>query len=76
MSIFNQSRHGLTAVATPQADLDCSFAGCPNSRVLWRVAQAFDLAGITNTAGPSSFALLAKGGSRKCRCQVGSITCL
>jgi len=26
MSIFNQSRHGLTAVATPQADLDCSFA--------------------------------------------------
>jgi hypothetical protein len=26
MSIFSQSRHGLTAVATPQADLDCSFA--------------------------------------------------
>jgi hypothetical protein len=25
MSIFSQSHHGLTAVATPQADLDCSF---------------------------------------------------
>jgi len=25
------------------------------------VAQAFDLAGITNTVGPPSFALLAKG---------------
>jgi hypothetical protein len=26
MSIFNQSRRGLTAVATPQSDLDCSLA--------------------------------------------------
>ena len=33
MSILNQSRHGLTAVATPQADLDCSSAaGLPNFR--------------------------------------------
>jgi hypothetical protein len=29
----------------------------------WRVAQAFDLAGIANTAGAPSFAFLAKGGS-------------
>jgi hypothetical protein len=28
----------------------------------WRVAQAFDLAGITNTGGAPSFAFLAKGG--------------
>ena len=28
----------------------------------WRVAQAFDLAGISNTVGAPSFAFLAKGG--------------
>jgi hypothetical protein len=30
------------------------------------VAHAFDLAGITKTAGAPSFAYFAKGGSRKC----------
>jgi len=30
------------------------------------VAQALDLAGITNTAGALSFAYFAKGGSREC----------
>jgi hypothetical protein len=31
-----------------------------------RVAQAFDLAGMSGTAGAPSFAFFAKGGSRKC----------
>jgi hypothetical protein len=39
-----------------------------------RVAQAFDLAGITNIVGAPFFAFVAKGGSRKCRRQVGLIT--
>jgi hypothetical protein len=38
-----------------------------------RVAQVFDLAGITNTAGAPSFAHFAKGGSRRCL-RRGSIT--
>jgi hypothetical protein len=32
----------------------------------WRVAQAFDFAGITNRMGAPSFAFFAKGGTRKC----------
>jgi hypothetical protein len=35
------------------------------------VAQAFDLAGITNTVGAPSFASFAKGGSWECRRRVG-----
>jgi hypothetical protein len=34
-----------------------------------RVAQAFDLAGISNTMGAPSFAVFAKGGSRECLCK-------
>jgi hypothetical protein len=31
----------------------------------WRAAQAFDLAGITNTVGAPSFAQFAKGGNHQ-----------
>src|ERR1035437_9338392 len=37
-----------------------------------RVAQAFDLAGITNTVGAQSFAHFAKGGSRDCLLRRGA----
>jgi hypothetical protein len=37
----------------------------PRRKMLWRVAQAFDLAGVTNTVGAPSFAQFAKGGSWK-----------
>ena len=43
--------------------------GCPTPRrvaQIWRVAQAFDLVGISNAAGAPSFAHFAKGGSREC----------
>jgi hypothetical protein len=39
-----------------------------------RVAQAFDLASITNIVGAPFFAFFAKGGSREFRRQVGLIT--
>jgi len=32
----------------------------------WRAAEAFDLAGTSNTGGAPSFAHFAKGGNRKC----------
>ncbi len=38
------------------------------------VAQAFDLAGITNTVGALSFALLAKGGNRNACAKDGQVT--
>src|SRR5260370_972091 len=40
-----------------------------------RVAQAFDLVALPTQGVPRSFAFFAKGGSRKCRRQVGSIPC-
>jgi hypothetical protein len=39
-----------------------------------RVAQAFDLGGITNTVGAPFFAHSAKGGSRECPARRGLIT--
>jgi len=37
------------------------------------VAQAFDLAGISNTVGGPSFAFFAKGGIRECLRRVATL---
>ncbi len=62
------------APATQRVPLDKSEGGVKDKNILsvflapffWRVAQAFDLGGTADIVGAPSFALFAKGGSRKC----------
>src|SRR5579862_1046700 len=63
--------HWISALLCRRLNITPSLTGLER-----RMAQALDLAGITNTGGAPSFAFFAKGGSRKCRHPVGLITCL
>jgi hypothetical protein len=64
-NVTDLARHETLAVAQP-TPLDPEIKSRAIPFFNRRVAQAFDLPGISRTVGAPSFAFFAKGGNRKC----------